>query len=380
MSLNKNIIYADNHASTPMDPRVADEIDKCNREVFANPDSLDHEYGRLAATVLDDCRAKIAELINAPSRDNIVFTSGATEANNLVFFSLSTNARYGYIMSTPLEHKSVLKPLKDECYTVSQIPFNNDYSLDVSKFTKMIEEENGEIDLISCMYVNNEIGTIFPIKEIGTIAKRFKIPFHCDASQAPAWMEINVSECNIDYLTLSGHKIYGPKGVGILYVSDKGKIQPMIYGGNQEYGRRAGTQNLSGIVGFTKALELCKSEYEDDSAKIGLIRDEIEKIFRERIQDTEFSINGGKNRIPNNISITFPELEPGLLELVNEAVAVSDGSACQTGNSDISHVLKALGYGPGSQTLRIGLGRFSQPEDAKVIAEKIVKTVDKLRR
>jgi cysteine desulfurase len=298
-----------------------------------------------------------------------------------VFFTIASGGdrRFGNIITTPFEHQSVLNCIDTGYYSILHIPLNPDFTLDVAGLRRLIKDREFDgIDLISCMYANNEIGTIFQIKEIGAIAKKFNIPFHCDATQIPAWQKIDVTALNVDYLTLSGHKMYGPKGIGVLYVADDAKIEPMFCGGEQEFGKRAGTPNMSGIVGFTKALELCEEERKIDSLRIGLIRTEIEKIFREDFREVDFSINGGKNRLPNNISITFPNLKPGLLELVNEKIAVSDGSACQVGVGAISHVLSTLGYKQDSQTLRIGLGRFTTEEDGKVIAETIVQAVKQL--
>lgn len=374
-------VYADNHSSTPIDKRVMRTMTKFMSKMasIGNPSSLHHEYGLTARSWLEDSRQMVANFINAEASENVIFTSGATEANNMAIFTLQGLAKHGRVICSPIEHKSVLEPINNSYETRLPIPFTEDMEINFDRLIKDIEVLKGEIDFISLMSANNEIGTIFQIREMGAIAKRFNIPFHVDASQSLAWMPIDVQKCNIDYLTISGHKSYGPKGVGALYMSDRVELDGLFFGGDQEFGKRVGTQNMPGIVGLAEAVRLCEESRVHDSTKIALIRSKMEKIFYEKFKDVDFRINGGKNRLPNNLSITFYGLQPGLLDLVNQKIAVSDGSACQSGTAGISHVLQAVGHTNESQTLRIGLGRFTKKSHAKIITDTVIHAVSQLK-
>jgi cysteine desulfurase len=347
-----------------------------NQEIQGNPSSKDHVHGMTAAIALTKARIKIAKFINAESKENIIFTSGATESNNIAISQFNKG-----IITSPIEHTSV-----DECAIKYQnrhfIPLNSDLSVNFGQLIPLIGMRSSglhDTDLISCIGASNEIGTIMPIHEIGAFCKTHKIPFHCDATQLAPWQKIDVQKDNIDFLSLSAHKLYGPQGVGALYVKNPEILKNLTCGGKQEFTKRPGTQNMVGIIGFAKAVEIIESDREADVKKVALLRSKMEKKFYDEFQDIPFHINGGDNRIPNNLSITFDMIDDGLLELVNTWISVSNGSACHGGAMQMSPIMKYLGHKDSSQTLRIGLGRFTTEEDVDKIIRVITDGVRALK-
>jgi len=344
-----------------------------NQEIQGNPSSKDHNHGMTAAIALTKARIKIAKFINAESKENIIFTSGATESNNIAIAQFEK-----FVITSPIEHTSV-NACVIKCQNRYFIPLNSDLSVNFGQLTKDLAQFDEKPELISCMGASNEIGTIFPIHEIGAFCRSHKILFHCDATQLAPWQKIDVQKDNIDFLSLSAHKIYGPQGVGVLYVKNPENLKNLTCGGKQEFTKRPGTQNMVGIIGLAKAVEIIETDRDADIKKVALLRSKMEKKFYDEFQDIAFQINGGDNRIPNNLSITFDGLDEGLLELVTTWISVSNGSACHGGNVHMSPVMRYLGHGDSSQTLRIGLGRFTSESDIDKISERIIQTVNRLK-
>ena len=383
-------IYLDNAATTPMDPRVIEEVIKHFKETYGNASSL-HSVGQKAGQVLLKSREIIASLINA-HRDDIFFTSSRTEADNMAIFGVvSRNKKRGnHIITTSIEHHAVENPYKESEKTGIEVTF-----LPVDKYglIEIKDLENAITDktiLISIMFANNEIGTIEPIKEIGAIAKKHDIIFHTDAVQAFGKVPIDVNEMNIDLLSASAHKFYGPKGVGMLYIRNKGVregwgkfMDPLMYGGGHERDMRPSTVNVPGIAGFAKAVELAKEEMEEESLRHIKLRDKIIKWVTENIEDTY--LNGHPTqRLPNNVNLGFKYIEGEsiVLDLDMEGIATSTGSACSSKTLDPSHVLLAIGLKPEEAhgSLRVSLGRFTTEEDIDYFLEKLPPIIERLRK
>jgi len=372
----------DHNSTTPVEQEVIDAMLPYFKENFGNPSS-NHHYGVAASVAVDNARRQVASLINC-STEEIVFTSGATESNNLAlkgvvesFFSNDIN-----IVTTNIEHSSVL----DTAFSLSKYDVelrfvkNDEYGfVDVKDLENKIDKNTV---LVSVMTANNEIGTIQPIAEIGLICKNKKVLFHSDAVQAFGKIPLNVSDLNIDFLSISAHKIYGPKGVGALYInkSAKEKISPQFNGGAHEYGIRSGTLNVPGIVGFGKASEIAKNKMFDDFRNQTVLRDIlIEKLLK----NIEFSyLNGPKEkRLPNNVNISFEGVDSNSLISKMKNVALSSGSACSSATLQQSYVLKALGK-PESlvkSAVRLGLGRSSTLEEINYVVEKLIKIITEIR-
>ncbi len=383
-------IYLDNAATTPMDPRVIEEVNKHFRETYGNSSSL-HSIGQRAGQILLKSRETIASLINA-KRDDIFFTSSGTEADNMAIFGVvSKNKNRGnHIITSSIEHHAVENPYKKSEKSNVEVTF-----LPVDKYGLIDTNdlENAITDktiLISIMFANNEIGTIEPIKEIGAIAKKHDVIFHTDAVQAFGKVPIDVNDMNIDLLSAAAHKLYGPKGVGMLYIRNKGVregwgkyIEPIMYGGGHERDMRPSTVNVPGIAGFAKAVELAKDEMSIESQRQIKLRDKIIKGVTENIEDT--FLNGHPTqRLPNNINLGFKyvEGESIVLDLDMEGIATSTGSACSSKSLDPSHVLLAIGLEPevAHGTLRVSLGRFTTEEDVAYFLEKLPGVIERLRK
>ncbi|MFX1568203.1 MAG: cysteine desulfurase NifS [Promethearchaeota archaeon] len=383
-------IYLDNAATTPMDPRVIEEINKHFKETYGNSSSL-HSIGQKAGQVLLKSRETIASLINA-KRDEIYFTSSGTEADNTAIFGVAfkNKERGNHIITTSIEHHAVENPYKELEKRGFELTF-----LPVDKYglinTKDLENSiTNKTILISIMFANNEIGTIEPIKEIGAIAKKNDVIFHTDAVQAFGKVPIDVDDMNIDLLSASAHKIYGPKGVGLIYIRNKGEregwgkyIEPLMYGGGHERDMRPSTVNVPGIAGFAKAVELAKEEMEVESQRQIKLRDKIIKWVTENIEDS--FLNGHPTqRLPNNVNLGFKyvEGESIVLDLDTEGIATSTGSACSSKSLDPSHVLLAIGLKSKEAhgTLRVSLGRFTTKEDVDYFLEKLPGVIERLRK
>lgn len=377
-------IYLDNHATTPMDPRVLEAMLPYLGSRFGNAASRNHSFGWEAEEATELARQQIASLIGANKKE-IVFTSGSTESNNLAIKGVAEMyaERGNHIITAATEHKAVLdtcKRLEKHGYKVTYLPLKPDGLVDLDQLREAITDKT---ILVSIMYANNEIGVIQPIKEIGAICKERGVLFHTDATQAVGKIPVDVIKDNIDLLSLSGHKMYGPKGVGALYVrrrSPRVQLTAQIDGGGHERGMRSGTLNVPGIVGLGKACELCQQEMEEEGKRLGRLRDKLMNRLMSELD--EVYINGTmEHRLPNNLNISFAYVEGESLLMGIHDIAVSSGSACTSATLEPSYVLKALGKGDdlAHSSIRFGLGRFTTEEEVDYAAESIIRIVKKLR-
>jgi cysteine desulfurase len=355
-------------------------------EKFGNPSSIDHPYGSEASEAVEKSRKQIARYINA-KEDDIVFTSGATESNNLAI--LGTVARHSqkgnHIITCTTEHKSVLdicKHLELEGKSVTYIKVDRFGTVDLEMLENAIHEKT---ILISVMTANNEIGTIAPIEEIGEIAKKHNVLFHTDAAQAAGHIPLDVEKMRVDLMSISAHKMYGPKGVGALYVRNNkpdAKPSPLIFGGGHEQGIRSGTLNVPGIVGFAKAFEIAVKEMSDENSRYKTWTRYMLDVFREK--GTPVELNGHpEKRLYHNLNVSFENVEnKALIRAVNSKLAVSAGSACTTLSVEPSHVILALGLGieRAHTAIRLGLNRFNTKEEIEFATEFIVQAVKRLRK
>ena len=383
-------IYLDNAATTPMDPKVIEEVYKHFKETYGNTSSL-HSVGQKAGQILLKSREIIASSINA-NRDDIFFTSSGTEADNIAIFGVASKnkERGNHIITTSIEHHAVENPYKElekKGFELTFLPVDKYGLIDLKDLENAITDKT---ILISIMFANNEIGTIEPIKEIGAIAKKHNIIFHTDAVQAFGKVPIDVNEMNIDLLSAAAHKLYGPKGVGMLYIRNKGVkegwgkyIIPMMYGGGHERDMRPSTVNVPGIAGFAKAVELANEEMEVESQRQIKLRDKLIKWVLENIEDSY--LNGHPTqRLPNNINLGFKYIEGEsiVLDLDEEGIASSTGSACSSKSLDPSHVLLAIGLKreDAHGSLRVSIGRFTTEEDIDYFLEKLPPIIERLRK
>ncbi len=377
-------IYFDNHATTPVDPRVLETMVPYFNDVFGNAASRNHVFGWKAEEAVENARAQIARLINATPKE-IIFTSGATESDNLAIKGVAEMYREkgNHIITQVIEHKAVLdscKRLEKSGVQVTYLPVGKDGRIRLEDLARAISPKT---ILITIMYANNEIGVIQPIPEIGKIAKEKGVLFHVDGVQAVGKISVDVIKDNIDLLSISAHKIYGPKGIGALYVRRKNprvQISAIIDGGGHERGMRSGTLNVSGIVGLGKACELCMNEMAEEGERLRRLRDRLkDRIFA---QLDEVYINGSMtHRLPHNMNISFAYVEGESLLMGINDVAVSSGSACTSATLEPSYVLKALGVGEdlAHTSIRFGLGRFNTEEEVDYVADRVVQTVQRLR-
>jgi cysteine desulfurase len=377
-------VYLDNNATTPMDPGVLEEMTPYFIQHFGNAASRNHPFGWAAEEAVNYAREQVAQLIGAEPKE-IIFTSGATESDNLALkgiFEMYTT-KGNHIITVKTEHSAVL----DACNHIEKLGGLITY-LDVKKdgLIDLEELENAvrpETILISVMYANNETGVIQPIKEISAISKKNGALFFTDATQAVGKIPVNVMNDGIDLMAFSAHKIYGPKGVGALYVRRKNprvKVTAQIDGGGHERGMRSGTLNVPGIVGFGKACELCRIEMKKKFEQIKLLRDQLEN---ELLKLDGTSINGNTiNRLPNVTNMSFRNAESqGLMSAINKNIAVSSGSACTSASPEPSHVLKAMGLSDdlAHSSIRFSLGRFTTPEEIDFTTDQVREAVLKLR-
>lgn len=377
-------IYLDNHATTPLDPRVLDAMMPYLTTKFGNAASRNHSFGWEAEEAVEKARKQIADLIGAQPKE-IIFTSGATESNNLAIKGVAEMyaERGNHIITVATEHKAVLdtcKKLEKHGCRVTYLPVQQDGLIDLDMLRSAITDKT---ILISVMYANNEIGVIQPIAEIGKIAKERGVLFHTDAVQAVGKIPVNVIRDNVDLLSLSGHKIYGPKGVGALYVRRKNprvQLTAQMDGGGHERGMRSGTLNVPGIVGLGAACEICQREMPEEMVRLRRLRDRLkDKLLSEL---PEVYINGSmEHRLPNNLNVSFAYVEGESLLMGINDVAVSSGSACTSATLEPSYVLKALGAGDelAHSSIRFGIGRFNTEEEIDYVGEKVVSVVNKLR-
>jgi len=377
-------VYMDNHATTAVDPRVLDAMLPYFTEKYGNAASRNHEFGWKAEEAVESARGQIARLIHASPRE-IVFTSGATESNNLAIKGVAEahRAKGNHIVTQATEHKAVLdtcKRLEKYGFEVTYLPVDRDGLIDLESLRRAITPKT---ILISIMHANNEIGVIQPIEQIGKIAKEEKVLFHVDAAQSVGKIAVDVEKFGVDLISISAHKLYGPKGVGVLYVRRKDprvELAPMIDGGGHERGLRSGTLNVPGIVGFGKASEICQKEMTEESERLRRLRDKLNDAITSRLDDT--FLNGSMaHRLPNNLNLSFVGVEGDALLMGINDVAVSSGSACTTATLEPSHVLRALGVPEdlAHSSIRFGLGRFNTEEEVDYVANRVVETVKRLR-
>ncbi|MBU4561025.1 cysteine desulfurase NifS [bacterium] len=375
-------IYLDHAATTPTDPRVVKAMLPYFTKSFGNPSSI-HSFGQEGKRAIEEVRDRVANLIGAKSEE-IVFTSGGTEADNFALKGVAfANEKKGnHIITTAIEHPAVIeacKFLEKRGFKVTYLPVDRDGLVNPEDVKKAITDKT---ILISVMHANNEIGTIEPIAEIGKIAQEREIYFHTDAVQTTGHLPIDVDKLNVDLLSISSHKLYGPKGVGALYIRKGTRIISFIHGGEQERWRRASTENVPGIVGFGKAVEIAKEEMDEEGKRLASLRNRLIKGILERIE--EVRLNGHpEKRLPNNVnvSVEFVEGESMLLNLDLAGIAVSTGSACSSSTLEPSHVLLAIGLSPviAHGSLRLTLGRGTEEEDIDQVLEVLPKIIQRLR-
>jgi cysteine desulfurase len=377
-------IYLDHNATTPCDPRVVDAMIPYFTNNFGNAASRNHPFGWEAEGAVDKAREQVAKLIGADPKE-IIFTSGATEGDNLAIkgvFEMYAS-KGNHIITCNIEHKAVLdtcKHIEKEGGEVTYLKVKDDGLIDLAELEAAIRPTT---ILIAIMYANNEIGTVMPMKEISAIAKKHGILVFSDAVQAVGKIPVNVMKDGIDLMAFTAHKMYGPKGVGALYVRRKNprvKVTAQMDGGGHERGMRSGTLNVPGIVGFGKACEICMDEMEEETARVSKLRD---KLQTELLKVEESYLNGDINhKLPHVTNISFKYVEgEGLMMGFNKNIAVSSGSACTSASLEPSYVLKALGLGDdlAHSSLRFGLGRFTTEDQIDYTVEQVTNTVNKLR-
>ncbi len=365
-------VYMDYNATTSIHPEVFDEMLPFLRGSFGNPSSI-HWAGRPARRAVELARERVARLVNCDTSE-VIFTSCATESNNTAIKGVAAarKSRGNHIITTTVEHPAVITPcvyLEYQGYRVTCLDVNGEGMLDLDALGSAITEQT---ILISVMYANNETGTIFPIREIGEIAARHRVCFHCDAVQAIGKIPVDFRNDNIGLMSISGHKLYAPKGVGALIAAKGAKFYPLLHGGSQEKNRRSGTENVAGIVGLGKACELAAATMADESGRLRRLRDHLERRMLEIIPGAK--LNGHPElRLPNTANFLFPGVESDALlsGLDRAGIAVSSGSACSSGALKVSHVLKAMGISEGTTVgnLRFSLGRGNSDAEVDYVVD-----------
>ncbi|KAK9670106.1 hypothetical protein RND81_13G177800 [Saponaria officinalis] len=376
-------LYLDMQATTPVDPRVVDAMLPYYLSQYGNPHSRTHLYGWESESAVESARSRVASLVRASPKE-IIFTSGATESNNISVKGLMrfNSGTKRHVITTQTEHKCVLdscRHLQQQGFEVTYLPVRKDGLIELDELRAAIRPDTG---LVSVMMVNNEIGVIQPMEEIGQICKEFKIPFHTDAAQALGKVPIDVESMNISLMSLSGHKIYGPKGVGALYIRRRPRVrvEPQMNGGGQERGIRSGTVPTPLVVGFGAACEVAEKEMEYDEKRIKGLQERLLKGIRDKIDAVE--VNGSEERrYAGNLNLSFRFVEGESMLMGLKEVAVSSGSACTSASLEPSYVLRALGVDEemAHTSIRFGIGRFTTEEEIDRAVELTVKQVKKLR-
>ena len=375
--------YLDNNATTPMDPLVFEAMRPYYGEHFGNSSSI-HGFGQRVRSAVEDARAQVADLIGATTAE-IVFTGSGTESDNTALRGIASRHRSAgdHIITTTIEHSAILRSceqLAREGFRVSYIPVDSQGVVRLDRLEEAIEDAT---ILISVMHSNNEIGVIQPIQEIAALARQRKIPFHTDAVQTVGKTSVDVNQLGVDLLSLSAHKIHGPKGVGALYVRREIQLDPLILGGSHERSRRAGTLNVPGIVGLGRACLLAQQALEDFDTRVRGLRDRLEETILQQIPQTV--VNGSRSQRSTHLTnISFPEVEGEalLIALDIQGVAVSTGSACSSGTVEPSHVLTALGCRPARRdsAIRFSLSRMNDEEDIDYLLQVLPATVERMRQ
>ena len=377
-------IYMDYHATTPVDSRVVEAMLPYFSDVFGNPASRHHQFGWKAEEAVENARGALARAIGAESRE-VFFTSGATESNNLAIKGVAES--YGkkgdHLVTCATEHHAVLdvcRRLEKQGFRVTELHVDQYGLVDPEDIRKAITEKT---ILVSLMTANNEVGTIHPIETVGRICRERGVLFHSDAAQAVGKIPVDVQAMSVDLLSFSSHKIYGPKGVGALYVRRKSprvRLTAQMDGGGHENGLRSGTLNVPGIVGFGKALELCVEVMTEETARLAHLRDRLKQSLMEKLEDV--FLNGHpERRLPHNLHMSFSGIEAEALMMDMKEVAVSSGAACTTASPEPSHVLRALGLSEERlhSSIRFGLGRFTSSEEVEYVAGRVAECVERLR-
>lgn len=375
-------IYMDHHATTPIEPEVLDAMMPFLTDQFGNPSSSSHEYGRQARSAVEHARQQVAELIGAESSDELIFTSGATEADNLALKGVAYNRpdKKSRIITIATEHKAILdtaKRLQKEGYNISFAPIDEHGVVDLEELKKLADKDT---ILITIQAANSEIGTLQPISEIATLAYERNILFHTDAVQALGRIDINVVRDHVDMLSVSAHKMYGPKGIGALYVRKSIRLEPLIDGGGHERGMRSGTLNVPGIVGLGAAAAMAKRDLTKESARLLGLRKQLASDIESKIDYVK--LNGHPTqRLPNNLNYSFAFVEGESLMLACRDVALSSGSACTSSSLQSSYVLKAIGV-PDTLahcSIRFGLGRSNTEKHVTYLVQLLDENVARLR-
>ncbi len=377
-------IYMDYHATTPCDPRVFEAMSPYFTEKFGNASSRSHQFGWDAEEAVETARKQVADLLCASSKE-IVFTSGATESDNLAVKGIAEKyyERGDHIITVVTEHKAVLDPckrLEKQGFKVTYLPVGSDGLISPDDVKNAFTDKT---ILVSVMMVNNEIGVIQPIEEIGRVCKEREVFFHTDATQGVGKLPFDVNKMNVDLVSLTAHKMYGPKGVGALYVRRKDPrvaLAPMIDGGGQERGMRSGTLNVTGIVGLGKAAEVARADIESEHERIFALREKLRRGIMDRVADVY--INGHETkRAAGNLNVSFAHVEGESLLMGINDIAVSSGAACSSASIEPSYVLKALGVSEelAYSSIRFGLGRFNTEEEVAYTIDRFTETVARLR-
>jgi cysteine desulfurase len=378
-------IYMDYNATTPLDPRVLDEMLPYFTEKFGNAASRSHSFGWTADEAVEASREKLAAFIGGSSGKEIVITSGATEADNLALKGAAEyyQSKGNHIITTAIEHKAILdtgKRLQKQGFDVTYLTVGQDGRVDPEEVRKAITDKT---ILVSVMLANNEVGTVQPLEAIGAITKEKGILFHTDAVQGLGKVPFDVKTTNVDMVSMSAHKMYGPKGVGALWVRrsrPRVRLVAQMDGGGHERGMRSGTLNVPSIVGFAKAAELCMAEREEEAARTIALRERLRHLIQDNLE--EVNLNGSlEHRLPGNLNLSFAFVEGEAMMMAIKDVAVSSGSACTSASLEPSYVLKAMGVGEelAHSPIRFGIGRFTTEEEIDYVGKLVVEKVKKLR-
>src|SRR4051794_7254271 len=377
-------VYLDNHATTPMDPRVLEAMLPWFTEKFGNAASRNHSFGWEAEEAVEKARKQIADLVGANPKE-IIFTSGATESDNLAIKGVAQMyaEKGNHVITAASEHKAVLdtcKHLEKEGCRVTYLPLQADGLIDLDMLKESFTDKT---ILVTLMYANNEIGVLQPIDEIGNMCRERGVLFHTDAVQAIGKIPVNVNKSNIDLMSITGHKLYGPKGVGAMYVRRRNprvQVTAQMDGGGHERGMRSGTLNVPGIVGLGEACGICQREMAEESARLRGMRDYLKDRLMSELD--QVFVNGSmEHRLPQNLNISFAYVEGESLLMGINDIAVSSGSACTSATLEPSYVLKALGLGDelAHSSIRFGIGRFNTQEEIDYVAGRVIEVVKKLR-
>jgi cysteine desulfurase len=379
--MSRTPVYLDYHATTPVDRRVLERMIPFFTEVFGNPASSTHQWGWKAQEAVEQARREVAQLVGAAPRE-IYFTSGATESNNLAMQGACAlaDASRRHIVVSAIEHKSVLEGaerLERRGWRCTVTPVGPDGVVDLNALEKAVGADTA---FVSVMAANNEIGVVQPLAEVGAIARRAGAVFHVDAAQAAGKIPLDVAAMQIDLLSLTGHKMYGPKGCGAIYVRKQAKIEPLIVGGGQERGMRSGTLNVPGIVGLGAACDICRTTMAEESARLSRLRNRLLDGLRAELDG--ITVNGSlEHRLPHNLHLSFANVDGESLLIGISDIAVSSGSACSSASGIASHVLRAImgGNPVPSASIRFGLGRDTTDDDIEYTIDKFVSVIRHLR-